>query len=144
MWPKIRRLRRQISAESFLSFCLFCSIHPSSVAKSVSHDDVPLVRFALVYRSMLQGDENHKKLKAEGENNIIRNYSHSSAAHKGNKERLSQLSLDYRFFSLFLCAITLAPRNVVLSQVHAFYMDHVPVKSYPHTTSPSGFQLHEF
>lgn len=95
----------------------------------------------------LSRDGNHKELIAGGEHNIIRDYFHSSAGFSlftKATRRLSQLSLDYRFFILFLCAITLAPVCCFVVVGSCLYMDHVPVKSYSHTASQSGFGAHEF
>lgn len=77
-------------------------------------------------------DGNDKTLIAGGENNIIRDYFDSSAGfHCFTKatRRLSQLSLDYRFFTLFSVLLLLLR---LLQAASCLYMDHVPVKSYSH------------
>lgn len=91
------------------------------------------VRRTTMFRAPLlaTSDENHKKLKARGENNIIRDYFHSSvgfaSAPHESQQNSDRLPLDYRFlqpspltarlvfFFLILCTITLdlTPTSIV-------------------------------
>lgn len=78
---------------------------------------IPSLFFILprfVYQSECIKGRNHKKLKAGGENNIIRDYFHSSAgfspytkATRMGEGVREKLSLDYRFFQLVLFLVEL-------------------------------------
>lgn len=141
-----RHMRCDEKGRSFQSFYLFCSMKSSSVAISVSSGVVALPHrhdLSSIVRLTLR-DENHKKLKAGGENNIIRDYFHSSDGFslfsKSNKKRLS---LDYRFFRSPAWACFCVPLLSFLSQASLcaaaavcfflcvvgsrVYTDHVPV-----------------
>lgn len=115
------------------------------------------VRRTTMFRAPLlaTSDENHKKLKARGENNIIRDYFHSSvgfaSAPHESQQNSDRLPLDYRFlqpspltarlvfFFLILCTITLdlTPTSIVSTS-------HGSCSDAPAGSSHSGFQPHEF
>lgn len=125
---KSQHMRASPPSKAPMNFCLFCSIQPNSVVVREPQQIVAQITLLLhVYRSPVPRDGNHKKLKAGGENNIIRDYFPFKCWLFTARQKQQGFFpncpwiIDFLLLLLFCCFVAGS----------CLYMDHVPVRIIP-------------